>query len=178
LKSGGARKFRKKWKGPFRIVNFVTPKTVVLGRTDSRKLLEPVQLRRLKVYRGPKLVNGKIPKNRIEPEKINSDDMEIEENLGEENGKESEEEEEYVIEDFVEKCITEDDIVLWKVKWEGYPIRDATWEPDSNIQANDMKREFEKEAKICNVCKVFWARKGSVLGSHKRSCDGKALIWK
>ena len=28
------------------------------------------------------------------------------------------------------------------VKWAGYPLEDATWEPDSNLQCDELKRQF------------------------------------
>ena len=44
----------------------------------------------------------------------------------------SEEDEEYEVEEIIEKKIKKGEI-SYKVKWKGYPLSESTWEPAKNL---------------------------------------------
>jgi len=196
-KKGIARKFRKKWRGPYLIARFTTPKTVILRHPGKNIELEPVLVRRLKPYKGPALIRGKLPilesrfhrqKRKVDLEKEESPnkertqenaevESEKEDNLEEEEieseNEENEVGEEFPVEDILAKRITDEGVVEWRLKWESFPTRHATWETEANTLLREMKEEFMKTAKICLKCEAYWTRSSSVLGAHKRGCNGK-----
>lgn len=52
----------------------------------------------------------------------------------------------YKVERIIGKKITDTGLVLYKVKWEGYPDSQSTWEPVKNLRAvQDMIEAFEKK---------------------------------
>ena len=59
-----------------------------------------------------------------------------------ESEKESEEEEEYVVEKICDKRIDDDGNVEYLLKWKGWPK--PTWEPEENCNCEELMKDFEK----------------------------------
>ena len=54
------------------------------------------------------------------------------------------------IENIIDKRISYGGQVEYMVKWKGYSDKENTWEPEENIDAEDMIKEYEIESsKVC-----------------------------
>ena len=53
IKKGHVKKLAMPWHGPFRIIKFVTPVTVMLRNQANRTVRQPVHISRLKLYKSP-----------------------------------------------------------------------------------------------------------------------------
>ena len=126
-KKGLTTKLMKPWHGPFRIVKMISPVNARLQDVIKKKFKPIVHVSRLKKYIEPSL-----PKEEMEI--IDNDDEEYE----------------------VEKILDVKKIKgkkYYLVKWMGYSDEESTWEPEDNLNCEELIRKFHEERKlICKVC--------------------------
>ena len=77
----------------------------------------------------------------------------------------------YDVEKILAKCI-EDGVKLYRIKWMGFPVRDATWEAEGSLSCDAKLRIFESICSECQKCKEFWTATAAALRSHEKICQG------
>lgn len=87
--------------------------------------------------------------------------------------------EEYVVENVVDKKVLEDGQILYLIKWEGYDHNDNTWEPKENITSKALIAQFEKTIKPKEEIKTSARkskRKSSVLEETKSEEEHETIL--
>jgi hypothetical protein len=136
-KPGKVPTFQNKWIGPYRIVEFVTPVTVILKDLGSNAYREPVPVSRLKKY-----VGEDIPDRVEDPEQ--NDEYEI---SGIEDVRIRKKKRQYLI------------------RWKDY--EELTWEKEENVISKDIIVEFHRAHQLlCTHC-GYLATSNRALRGHQ-----------
>ena len=125
-----------KLKFPMKKVDLVQPPSRSLLKNNFNNLTQPPV----------KLTNLQPQKN--QREKSDEDKIEILNSENDEKNLESdEEEEEYTVENILDKRTGLDDKSQYLIKWKGYDQSENTWEPIENLYCHELIREFEQKLK-------------------------------
>ncbi len=123
-----AKKLQMKWRGPYRIHKILSTKTVILEKLDGTKILEPVNMNRIKKMKGD--LEDPREKARDQDERI--------------------EEMEYEVEDILSMRISEEEIQEYRIRWKDY--QNETWEPETNLFCQSLLRNFHENSHKCEQC--------------------------
>jgi len=153
-KKGKVMKLSNSWKGPYRIVAFVTPVTVKLKRVGDLRRTLTIHISRLKPYLGPHDFDKNPPDMNVEADILNEEEQS--EVPDQEFPSENEKEESLDDRDFeVEKIIDKrrkKGKTEYLIHWKGYDEKDASWEPEDNLQCDQKILEFEQDSLRCKEC--------------------------
>ena len=122
-------KFTYKFIGPFKIKRVVNENAYELDLPPQLQIHPVLNISRLKAYHdGQRLFPSRVPPDsRPPPEVIQEDGAAV-----------------FEVESILAKRGTDRRRVEYLVKWKGYPVWEATWEPISSLkQANQIVRAFE-----------------------------------
>jgi len=159
---GKTHKFMYPWLGPYKIVKFITPVTVILQSKSKKKLRQPVHVSRLK--HSPNQINEKGEKNKKEEIKVSPDKMEmdVEDDM-------TDDENDYEVREVIGIRTTKKRGVEYRVLWKGFHEEDATWEPKENLEnAQELVEEFHKKNGLyCEECGFLAIAKSGLLTHMK-----------
>lgn len=82
---------------------------------------------------------------------------------------------EYVVEKILEKRIMDDGRIEYYLKWRGFTDEFNTWEPEENLQCDDLIREFKRELKRKRSLGRFRNKKNKILRQRLPSVNEKVL---
>ncbi|CAJ0960306.1 unnamed protein product, partial [Mesorhabditis belari] len=57
----------------------------------------------------------------------------------------------FIVEKVVNKRVVSSGKVEYLLKWQGYPLAEATWEPEDNVSCAELIKEFEKEKLMSKI---------------------------
>jgi hypothetical protein len=121
---GGSPKFTAKWFGPFKIIEVVSPLAYKLELPPTLKIHPVIHAAYLKPYHESQVFRGRQP---TRPPPIDGEDV-------------------YLAERLLDKRIIKrgrTTRIEYLVKWSGYPIYEATWEPAENLLGTGTKKMLE-----------------------------------
>ena len=135
-KQSGEKEKLMKLKFPMKKVVLVQPPSRSLLKNNFNNLTQPPI----------KLTNVQPQKN--QREKSDEDKIEILNSENDENILESDDdEEEYTVENILDKRTGPDEKSQYLIKWKGYDQSENTWEPIENLYCHELIREFEQKLK-------------------------------
>jgi hypothetical protein len=161
-KKGKTHKLSHPWKGPYRIVKFVSPVTVILEKLWKKKLRQPVHVSHLKFHHGP-IDNIK-------------DKKKVKKNTGKEEMEEDNDLIEYEVKEIVDFRPRKNN-VKYKVVWKGFHEDESTWEPAENLtNSRELIEEFHRSRNLlCETCGYLAVTKKGLMGHVKKKHSGESL---
>jgi hypothetical protein len=129
-KGGRAPKLSSKFTGPFRIVKVLSDVAYELELPSSMRIHPVFHVSKLKAFKSDDgCFPDRVQQVRPPPEVIDG-------------------EEEYEISEIIDKRrrrVRGKEVVEYRIVWKGYPLAEATWEPQSNIEINGKEALWEFE---------------------------------
>lgn len=129
MKMRPSKKLGEKYIGPFEIVKMISPVAAKLNLPETMKIHPVFHISLLKKY-------NRRPEGLRQDEEIPVPPIMIADH------------EEFEVEEILDKKVTKrgrGQSIRYLIKWKGYPLSDATWEPIQNLQnAQEVLQEFEQ----------------------------------
>ena len=160
VKKGRSAKLAATWQGPFKILRFATPVTVILSHPGSKKKRQPVHVSRLKFYK--QLEHEDIAKD-LQQEAV-SEDVKDDSQEGHVDSSETEWEIQEITDIKKKKAG-----IFYRVRWKGFPDSESTWEPVRSLSnAKEAIESFHKKNNMfCTECE-FLALTPKGLKTHSK----------